>query len=253
MRILFHTISVAAAATAFLASPALSQVTAARPWSVEGRIEDSDRQADERRYDEHRLRLEAGRRYRLVAESDDFDPMLQLYSGTGGSEPIAENDDAGGSLNSRIIHVPETAGNYTLRIRAFAADGRGAYSLRAEQLPPLPPATAIDMAPRTMTWTTVNGTLAEGDPEPTGGPSDDYSLFLGAGEEAIIRVDGGFDTLVSVFRGNDRDGDPVASDDDGGGGLNSMLLFRAEEAGEYVIRVSAVGDGTGAYRLRIGQ
>lgn len=253
MRILFHTISVAAAATAFLASPVLSQVTASRPWSVEGRIEDSDSQADERRYDQHRVRLEAGRRYRLTAESEDFDPVLQLYSGTGDGEPIAENDDGADGLNSRIVHVPDTAGNYTLRVRAFAADGRGAYTLRAALLPPMPPATAIEMAPRTMTWTTVNGTLAEGDPEPTGGPSDDYSLFLGAGEEAIIRVDGGFDTLVSVFRGSDRDGDPVASDDDGGGGLNSMLLFRAEEAGEYVIRVSAVGDGTGAYRLRIGQ
>lgn len=253
MRILFHSISVAAAATAFLAAPASSQVAPDRPWSAQGRLEDSDSQADERRYDEHRVRLEAGRRYRLVAESEDFDPVLQLYSGTGGGEPIAENDDAGDGLNSRIIHVPATAGNYTLRVRAFAEDGRGAYTLRAEQLPPLPPATAIETAPRTMTWTTVNGALAEGDPEPAGAPSDDYSLFLGAGEEAIIRVDGEFDTLVSVFRGNDRDGDPVASDDDGGGGLNSMLLFRAEEAGEYVIRVSAVGDGTGAYRLRIGQ
>jgi hypothetical protein len=253
MRFLFHSISVVAAATAFLASPAMSQVAPNRPWSAQGRIEDSDSQVEERRYDEHRVRLEAGRRYRLTAESDDFDPVLQLFAGAGGATPIAENDDAGDGLNSRIVHVPETAGNYTLRVRAFAADGRGAYTLRAELLPPLPPATAIDMAPRTMTWTTVNGTLAEGDPEPTGGPSDDYSLFLGAGEEAIIRVDGAFDTLVSVFRGSDRDGDPIASDDDGGGALNSMLLFRAEEAGEYVIRVSAVGDGTGAYRLRIGQ
>ncbi len=252
MRILFHSISVVAAATAFLASPAMSQVTPSRPWSAEGRLEDEDPQMEERRYDEHRVRLEAGRRYRLTAESADFDPVLLLYSGTAGGEPIAQNDDAGG-LNSRIIHVPAAAGSYTLRIRAFSAEGRGAYSLRAEQLPPLPPATAINIAPRTMAWTTVNGTLAEGDPEPAGAPSDDYSLFLGAGEEAIIRVDGGFDTLVSVFRGSDRDGDPVASDDDGGGGLNSMLLFRAEEAGEYVIRVGAVGEGTGAYRLRIGQ
>ena len=253
MRIFLQTISVAAAATALLAAtPALAQVTQAQPWSAEGRLEDGDAQADDRRYDEHRVRLEAGRRYRLTANSEDFDPVLRLYA-TGSTEPVAENDDAGDGLNSRIVFVPETAGTYTLRIVGFSADGRGAYALRAELLPPLPPATAIAPAPRTMTWTTVTGELTNDDPTPGEGPSDDYRIFLGAGEEAIIRLDGAFDTVLSVFRGPDRDGDPVATDDDGGGGLNSMLLFRSEEAGEYVIRVSGLGDGRGAYRLRIGQ
>jgi hypothetical protein len=251
MRILFETISVMAAATALAAAtPALAQVTEARPWSAQGRIEDNDPQADERRYDEHRVRLEAGRRYRLTATSEDFDPTLQLFA-AGTEAPVAENDDAGGSLNSRIIIVPEAATNYTLRIRPFSAEGRGAYTLRAELMAPLPPATAVELAPRTTTWTVIAGELTNEDPTPGDGPSDDYRVFLGAGEEAIIRLDGAFDTIVSVFR--DRDGDAIATDDDGGGGLNSMLLFRAEEAGEYVIRVSALGDGRGAYRLRIGQ
>lgn len=253
MRIWLDTISVAAAATALIAAtPALAQPTAAQPWSAEGRLEDSDPQADERRYDEHRVRLEAGRRYRLTANSEDFDTVLQLFA-AGTEAAVAENDDAGGALNSRIIFVPPTAGTYTLRVRGFSAEARGAYTLRAEPLPPLPPATAITLAPRTMTWTVVTGELTEDDPVPGNGPSDDYRLFLGAGEEAIIRLDGSFDTILSIYRGSDRDADPIATDDDGGGGLNSMLLFRSEEAGEYVIRVSGLGDGRGAYRLRIGQ
>jgi hypothetical protein len=253
MRILLETISVAAAATALLAAtPALAQVTEAQPWSAQGRLEDGDTQAEDRRYDEHRVRLEAGRRYRLTANSDDFDPVLRLYA-AGSTEPVAENDDAGDGLNSRIVFVPPSTGNYTMRIVGFSTDGRGAYTLRAELLGPLPPATAIQPAPRTMTWTTVTGEISNDDPTPGNGPSDDYSIFLGAGEEAIIRLDGAFDTVLSIYRSADRDGDPIATDDDGGGGLNSMLLFRSEEAGEYVIRVSGLGDGRGAYRLRIGQ
>jgi len=251
MRIRAVTIQ-AAVAAALLSTAAAAQPTASRPWSTEGRIEDSDAQEGERRYDEHRVRLEAGRRYRLTANSEDFDPVLRLFA-PGGTEPIAENDDSGGSLNSRIIHVPESAGNYALRVLTFADTGRGAYALRAELLPPLPAATAISLAPRTMTWTTFTGELAESDPQIGETRADDYSLYLGAGEEVIIRLDGAFDTVVSVYRASEREGEPAASNDDGGDGLNSMLLFRASEPGEYVIRVTALGEETGPYRLRIGQ
>jgi len=253
MRIFSGTISIAATAAALLAATSASaQVSAARPWSVEGAIEDGDRQDGERRYDEHRVRLEAGRRYRLTANSAAFDPTLKLYA-PGLSETVAENDDSGESLNSRIIYVPENAGSYTLRVGSFAADGRGAYTLRAELLPPLPPATPIQLAPRTTTWTSFEGTLTADDPEMSGTHGDDYRFFLAEGEEVIIRADATFDTVVSLYRAADRDGDPIASDDDGGGGLNSMLRYRADAAGEYVIRVTALGDGTGPYRLRIGQ
>jgi len=253
MRLFSGTISIAATVAALLATTSASaQVTAARPWAVEGAIEDNDRQADDRRYDEHRLRLEAGRRYRLTANSEAFDPTLKLYA-PGSTEPAAENDDSGESLNSRILYVPENAGSYTLRVSSFAADGRGAYTLRAELLPPLPPATPIQLAPRTMTWTSVDGALTADDPEMSGTHGDDYSLFLAEGDEVIIRADAAFDTVVSLYQAADRDADPVASDDDGGGGLNSMLRYRADAAGEYVIRVTALGDGSGPYRLRIGQ
>lgn len=225
---------------------ALAQPTANRPWSVEGRIEDRDAQQDERRYDEHSVRLQAGQRYRLTANSEEFDPVLIL---SRGAEMVAENDDGGESLNSRIIYVAPTSGTYTMRVRGYSPDARGAYTLGAEILPPLPPATPIPLAPRTMTWTTVTGTLAEGGTT----PGSDYSLFLTAGEEVIIRLDGAFDTVIDVFRADDRDGDPIATDDDGGDGLNSLLVFRATESGEYIVRARALGEGSGAYRLRIGQ
>lgn len=249
----FFTGTILAGTAALLATSASAQVTSARPWSVEGALADNDSQDEsQRRYDEHRVRLEAGRRYRLTANSDAFDPTLKLYA-PGVTEPVAENDDSGESLNSRIVYVPENAGSFTLRVGSFSAEGRGAYALRAELLPPLPPATAIQLAPRTMTWTSIDGTLTADDPEMSGTHGDDYRLFLAEGEEVIIRADATFDTVVSLYHAADRDGDPIASDDDGGGGLNSMLRFRADSAGEYIIRITALSDGTGPYRLRIGQ
>jgi hypothetical protein len=229
-----------------LNAAALAQPAANQPWSVEGRIENRDAREDDRRYDEHQVRLEAGQRYRLTADSEEFDPVLRLSSGT---EVLAENDDGGESLNSRIIYIAPTSGTYTLRVRGYSTEARGAYRLGAELLPPLPPAAPIPLAPRTTTWTTVTGTLVEG----ASTPGNDYSLFLSAGEEVIIRLDGEFDTVIDLFRAADRDGDPIASDDDGGDGLNSLLVFRASETGEYIVRARALGEGGGAYRLRIGQ
>ena len=45
-----------------------------------------------------------------------------------------------------------------------------------------------------------------------------------------------------------------SEDDDNGVGLNSLLVFEAGEAGDYIIRVTSFGQGsTGAYRLWVSQ
>ena len=59
---------------------------------------------------------------------------------------------------------------------------------------------------------------------------------------------------MQVYRAEDREGEPIASDDDSGGELNSQLIFTAEDAGDYVVRVSGLGgNAVGAYRLRVSE
>ena len=86
-------------------------------------------------------------------------------------------------------------------------------------------------------------------------PFDDYLVHFEAGQERTIMLDAeGYDTVLQIYRAGDREGEPLASNDDSGGALNSMLVFKAEQAGDYVVRATALGAGaTGAYRLRVSE
>lgn len=246
--------SAAALAAAWLGAPAAAQPAGA-PWSSEGRLDDSDSQdAEGHRYDEHALRLEAGRRYRISAASDEFDTYIRLFR-AGDSEPVAENDDFEG-LNSRIAYTPEETGTYMLRVSAFSPDGRGAYDARAEEVPPLPPpVTTGTSVPASGAWTLWQAELAATDPDRDGRHFDDYLVRMRAGETRLILAESEtVDTLVWVLPAADREGEPIDLDDDAGAGLNALLGFRAEEDGDYIVRVTTFSPGeTGAYRLWVSQ
>lgn len=244
-------ISIQLAATG-LAWPAMAQDSPA-PWSAEGRIEDSDRQDDSRRFDEHRVRLEAGRRYRISASSDDFDTMLRLFR-AGETESVAENDDFGGSLNSRITYTPQAAGEYVVRVQSFSPEGRGAYRVASETLPPIPPpVSAAPSATENLRWQIWNGELSATDPDRDGKHFDDYPIRMAQGETRLISVESdAIDPMIWVMRASEREGEPLDMDDDAGVRFHALLAFQAEDGGDYIVRVTSFGDGSrGIYRLRI--
>jgi len=226
------------------------------PWSVSGTIDtgDSAEQASEgRRFDEYSLRLEAGRRYRLSVNSDAFDSLARLYR-AGTDEVVAENDDGGGGLHSLISFRPTESGDYVLRVSPLTTDGRGAYRAAAEPAPPWPePSTSFRRMEATI-WRVYVGELGAGDGDNGGVRFDDYVVRFAAGQERTITLDAEFDTVVQVYRAGDREGEPLASNDDSGGTLNSMLVFKPEQAGDYIVRATALGsDSQGAYRLRVSE
>ncbi len=244
----FWTASVAAMAFTFIAAPASAQA----PWSGAGELTDSDSAgAEEHRYDDHILQLEAGTRYRIAVDSAAFDPVARLYR-QGSTDPVAENDDGEG-LNPRITYTPTESGAYTLRVVAFAADGRGAYTAGLAALPPLPPAQTVPWqgSGRIETSDPTNSvpvpSEAEGPAEPVTVHYDEHVLRLEAGQRYIIRVNSAaFDPVARLYR--DGEISPVAENDDGDEGLNSRISFRPETAGIYVLRVAPLAaDGTGAY------
>lgn len=229
---------------------------AAIPWSVSGRIEDGDIDGGgTARYDEHYLRLEAGRRYIFTLESDDFDAFASLYR-AGEDDPVAQNDDSGGTLNSRISYTPEQSGDYVLRTAPLGAEGRGAYRAGASLAPPLPAPSTLYTSMEATIWRVYPGTLAATDPTNDDGvPFDDYLIHFEEGQERLITLDAdGFDTVIEVRRVGDREGEALASNDDGGNTLNSIMRFNAEEAGDYIVRVTGLSsDAGGAYRLRVSE
>jgi len=257
MRPAFATVSFAALALAMLAAPAAAQ----EPWAHSGELTDSDSQTgdEHHRYDDHAVRLEAGRRYRLSVNSEAFDPVARLYR-AGEDEPVAENDDSGESLNSRISYAPQASGDYILRVTGFSADARGAYAVEVAPLPPLPAPISDPGTPTTVTgtWSLWQGRLADTDPDRDGKHYHDYLIRVAAGQIRYITLEGqGFDGLIEVLRASDRDSEPLQTidgDDDSGPGTNPLLGFQPDEAGDYIVRVTSFGEGaTGAYRLWISQ
>lgn len=231
------------------ATPAAAQAQPA-PNVIQGNI-----QVCEAARGEHRVNLEAGRRYSISASSDAFDTYLRLLP-PGSEEPVAENDDSGDSLNSRINFTPPTSGEYVVRVSSYSPGGTGAYSLRVEPAAPLPALVTRPTRTERGQWRIYQGSLSATDPADNERRYDDYELRLGAGETAMIHVtgEGDLDSQIMIYSADGRGGDPITTDDDGGGGVNPFVFFAPEEAGTYVVRVTSFGPNeTGNYRLRISQ
>jgi hypothetical protein len=258
------TVSMAAMALAFTASPAFAQ---AQPWTTSGELTDSDQQApaeegedanaERHRYDDLRIHLDAGQRYRISVNSDAFDTVARLLR-PGQTEALAENDDFGETLNSRISYSATDGGDYLLRVSGFSADARGAYTAEVAQQPPLPAPVSqpTQNVPVTGTWALYQGELTASDPDRDSKRYDDVLIHVNAGQVRYISLEGtGFDAVVQVFSLEDREaGEPLEQDDDTGAGFNSLLAFAPDAAGDYIVRVTSFeSDATGSYRLWVSQ
>ncbi|MEM6371437.1 MAG: M10 family metallopeptidase C-terminal domain-containing protein [Pseudomonadota bacterium] len=82
------------------------------------------------------------------------------------------------------------------------------------------------------------------------GDEDWVAITLTAGERYEFALDGGSlsDPLVRLF---DADGNQVAANDDGGPGLNSLLVHTASESGTYFVVADAFSTQSGSYTLSV--
>ncbi|MDP8994233.1 MAG: hypothetical protein M3N07_04490 [Pseudomonadota bacterium] len=205
-------------------------------------------------YDDYRIRLRAGERVRISVDSEQFDPMVRIYGATDMHEPIAENDDSGDSLNSRLSFGAPEAGEYIVRVLSYEPGAVGAYRLRAEALPPLPAPVTRPTSTSTLTVRIFQGSLAAGDADSDGHHFDDYQITLTQGQTLFVSLESeALDPVVMVLDGRYRDGgNAFAINDDMGETLNSGLVFQAPQSGNYVIRATSFAPGeTGAYTLKV--
>ncbi|MFL4469288.1 M10 family metallopeptidase [Tateyamaria armeniaca] len=91
---------------------------------------------------------------------------------------------------------------------------------------------------------TFSGALSES------GDEDWIAISLTAGEQYQFALDGGSlsDPLVRLF---DAQGNQVAANDDGGPGLNSLLVHTASSSGTYFIIADAFATQSGSYTLSV--
>ncbi len=205
---------------------------------------------------DHRVQLEAGRRYSIRVQSDAFDPVARLVR-AGSTDVLAEDDDSGGGMSPLITFTPQTSGEYVVQVKSFAPGGSGEFAVSVNAMGDLPPLISRGARTERSNWQVYAGNLGASSPADRGRRFADYELRMADGEVAMLHVLAGSDELdpmLQVFAVSDRGLTPLAEDDDGGGGLNPFILFAPSEAGTYVVRVIGYDESsTGAYRLRIGK
>lgn len=167
---------------------------------------------------------------------------------------LADDDDSGPGFNALLTYTPAESGTYTIRVLSFLPDGRGPFRVRISPVVSLPSVVSAMTGATPMVWQEAQGELTRPQTFYPRGPFVDHLISATAHEEILIRADSeAFDTVLEVLLASARDSEPIAVDDDSGFGTNSLLVFRPDSAGDYVVRVRSYNDRVGAYRLRVGR
>lgn len=199
--------------------------------------------------------LTAGTSYQIgIAGGTLSDPYLFLRNTSG--TIIARDDDSGVGLNSLLTYTPTTSGTFYIEARGASAYGSGTYTASVAIATNATgnggsSAAADDYAGSTSTTGSLSvGGSVSGNLE-SGGDSDWFRVTLTAGTNYRFGVNG---TSLSDPYLNIRnsDGSIVASDDDSGTGLNSLLTYNATTSGTYYVDVrGATSSDIGTYTASV--
>jgi hypothetical protein len=105
-----------------------------------GALTASDGEIRGRLIDDYVFRFEGGKQVFLFLDSktEDFDPMLEIYTAANRSatEALAADDDGGDELNAFVTFTPDESGDYIVRATSSGSDrAMGNYVLRVGQQP----------------------------------------------------------------------------------------------------------------------
>jgi hypothetical protein len=214
---------------------------------------------DDGEKDRYELELEEGDAviiYAIAESRSDLDTLLLLEDPDGNL--VAENDDYEfpDSLDSRIAYIAETDGEYTIVV-TNVGDELGEYEVTVEFVDPEdveaineedaevedePESTTPDREPDFV----EEGTVEEGE-------EDEYTLEIEEGQGVIAAVYALDDSLDTIVRVVDEDGNELGANDDRGDyeTTDSQIAFTANQDGEYTFLVSGYADSTGDYRIEI--
>lgn len=207
------------------------------------------------RFRAYRFEGQADTRYAIDARSGDFDAYLVLAHAVGGiTEILREDDDGGEGTDARIVLTLDRSGTYVLIVRAWGSEPFGRFTLSLEERDVPPPVAARPLSP---------GQPVQGRLDPELGlctndwddefPCDFWTLPVTEGDLFLVSMESDdLDSYLDV--GMLDDGGELLvheSDDDGGEGLNALLVFRAPSTGTMGVRPSVWGFASGAYTLRV--
>jgi tyrosinase len=172
-----------------------------------------------------------------IETTGDTDTFMTLYGPNDSTTLVAQNDDGGDNLNSKIS-LNLSAGTYHISVRLYTPTSTGNYAIAVSSIPSAHiPELLIDGAEIDATISARN-------------ESDVYHFNVIENAEYTIETSGGTDTFLSLF-GPDNEIDLLEQNDDGGANFNSRIRRRLN-AGKYYARVRHYStDGMGAYTIRV--
>jgi hypothetical protein len=178
----------------------------------------------------HTHKMFAGRSYTIDLVGP-FDTYLRIEDSTGRN--LAQDDDGGDGLNSRLTFRPERNDTYRVIATSCGPNTVGDYTLRIQ---PNSPEQLVLHA---------RGQLTRNDPFDKVRQQShckNYSVRLEANRSYVIDLESmQFD---SYLRLEDAAGTNLAQDDDGGGNLNSRINFRPTQSGLYRVIATSLGGGS---------
>ena len=187
------------------------------------------------------------------------DTIVRLY-GTNGTSVLAEDDDTGAGLGSRLDYTFTTAGNYFVRVvqynEAVFGDNTG-YTLTLTTTTSTGDAFEPDNSTTTARTIAV-GAVHTGHTYGEAGDNDWKSFTATANAAYVISTENllfSSDTYLLLYRLDGATPVLLAADDDSGSGLGSRIEWVAPAAGTYYIRSrhyssTVFGPNTG-YDLRL--
>jgi hypothetical protein len=185
----------------------------------------------------------AGTVYRVETELETLpDSYLRLIDSDQQTQ-IAADDNSGAGQASRIIWQAETGGDHYLQVTGVN-NQTGSYRVAITT-------TSDDHGNRSTSATPVDlPSTIDGHIE-AGGDVDWFAIDVTAGRTYS------FSTVLDTLRDSklrliSTDGQtPIASDDDGGGGRASRIVWQADSTARVYIEVAGFRQNTGSYRLNV--
>lgn len=188
----------------------------------------------ERKADRYIFNGEEGQRINIELRSNSFDAYLEIEDSTGFQN---YNDDGAGDYNSRLSYQFPEDGYVIITATSVGGDGIGTYEL------------SISGGAETVV-AEYEGALELGDSRAYDGTIFDVYEYQGSRGDSLTII-GESDFFDARLFLSNPDGTNLSSDDDSGGGTNSLISVSLPENGTYMIYITSFFEGTGPYRLQI--
>ncbi|NEP72931.1 MAG: S8 family serine peptidase [Okeania sp. SIO2G4] len=187
----------------------------------------------------------------------DFDTVLAAYTGASVSNltEVDSNDDSGGGTQSEVVFDAVEGTTYHFAVDGFlGATGNIAIDLSLEttdvENDNFSNSISLSGSSASTTGNNINATIESGEPDHAGNPGGSsvwWNWTAPSSGTVTIGTDGSdFNTILGVYTGSSVSNlTEVASDDDGGEGLQSQVTFDVVGGTNYKIAVDGFSGSEG--------